>query len=90
MTSKQQLQQIYGVNRLTIEDWVKLAVNRGRLSNTPAIFWLDEKRAHDRQLIEKVTTYLNNYDTTGLDIRIMNPVDATLFSLERTMVSKCP
>ena len=66
-----------------IQDWVKLAVNRGRLSNTPAIFWLDEKRAHDRQLIEKVTTYLNNYDTTGLDIRIMNPVDATLFSLER-------
>ena len=66
-----------------IQDWVKLAVNRARLSNTPAIFWLDENRAHDRQLIEKVTTYLNNYDTTGLDIRIMNPVDATLFSLER-------
>ena len=66
-----------------IQDWVKLAVNRARLSNTPAIFWLDEKRAHDRQLIEKVNTYLNNYDTTGLDIRIMNPIDATLFSLER-------
>jgi len=66
-----------------IQDWVKLAVNRARLSNTPAIFWLDEKRAHDRQLIEKVTAYLKNHDTTGLDIRIMNPVDATLFSLER-------
>jgi isocitrate dehydrogenase len=66
-----------------IQDWVKLAVNRARLSNTPAIFWLDENRAHDRQLIEKVTTYLKNHDTTGLDIRIMNPVDATLFSLER-------
>jgi isocitrate dehydrogenase len=66
-----------------IQDWVKLAVNRARLSNTPAVFWLDENRAHDRQLIEKVTTYLKNHDTTGLDIRIMNPVDATLFSLER-------
>ena len=66
-----------------IQDWVKLAVNRARLSNTPAIFWLDENRAHDRQLIEKVTTYLKNHDTTGLDIHIMNPVDATLFSLER-------
>ena len=66
-----------------IQDWVKLAVNRARLSNTPAIFWLDENRAHDRQLIEKVTTYLKNHDTTGLDIRIMNPVDATIFSLER-------
>jgi isocitrate dehydrogenase len=66
-----------------IQDWVKLAVNRARLSNTPAVFWLDENRAHDRQLIEKVSTYLKNHDTTGLDIRIMNPVDATLFSLER-------
>jgi isocitrate dehydrogenase len=66
-----------------IQDWVKLAVNRARLSNTPAVFWLDENRAHDRQLIEKVTTYLKIHDTTGLDIRIMNPVDATIFSLER-------
>jgi isocitrate dehydrogenase len=66
-----------------IQDWVKLAVNRARLSNTPAIFWLDENRAHDRELIKKVTTYLKDYDTNGLDIRIMNPVDATNFSLER-------
>lgn len=66
-----------------IQDWVKLAVNRARLSDTPAVFWLDENRAHDRQLIEKVNLYLKDHDTTGLDIRIMNPVDATNFSLER-------
>ncbi|WP_220764474.1 NADP-dependent isocitrate dehydrogenase [Flavobacterium sp. UMI-01] len=66
-----------------IQDWVKLAVNRARLSDTPAVFWLDEKRAHDRQLIEKVNTYLKNHDTTGLDIRILNPIAATQFTLER-------
>jgi len=66
-----------------IQDWVKLAVNRARLSATPAIFWLDENRAHDVQIIEKVKTYLKDHDTNGLDIRIMNPVDATKFSLER-------
>ncbi|GEP51311.1 isocitrate dehydrogenase, NADP-dependent [Flavobacterium noncentrifugens] len=66
-----------------IRDWVKLAVNRARLSNTPAIFWLDENRAHDRNLIEKVNLYLKDYDTNGLDIRIMNPIEATNFSLER-------
>lgn len=66
-----------------IQDWVKLAVNRARLSNTPAVFWLDENRAHDRQLIEKVKTYLKDHDTNGLDIQIMNPVDATTFTLER-------
>lgn len=66
-----------------IQDWVKLAVNRARLSNTPAVFWLDENRAHDRQLIEKVTLYLKDHNTEGLDIRIMNPVSATQFSLER-------
>lgn len=66
-----------------IQDWVKLAVNRARLSDTPAVFWLDENRAHDRQLIEKVKVYLKDHDTNGLDIRIMNPVDATNFSLER-------
>ena len=66
-----------------IQDWVKLAVNRARLSNTPAVFWLDENRAHDRQLIEKVTTYLKDFDTTGLDIRILNPIEATNFTLER-------
>jgi len=66
-----------------IQDWVKLAVNRARLSDTPAVFWLDENRAHDRQLIEKVNTYLKDFDTTGLDIRILNPIAATQFTLER-------
>ena len=66
-----------------IQDWVKLAVNRARLSNTPAVFWLDENRAHDRALIEKVTKYLKDYDTTGLGIRILNPIAATEFTLER-------
>lgn len=66
-----------------IKDWVKLAVNRARLSDTPAIFWLDENRAHDREIIKKVKQYLPEHDTTGLDIRIMNPIDAMKFSLER-------
>ncbi|WP_353124977.1 NADP-dependent isocitrate dehydrogenase [Parapedobacter pyrenivorans] len=66
-----------------IRDWVKLAVNRARLSNTPAVFWLDENRAHDRQIIDKVNTYLKDHDIAGLDIRILNPVDATKFSLAR-------
>jgi isocitrate dehydrogenase len=66
-----------------ILDWVKLSVNRARLSNTPAVFWLDDKRAHDREIIKKVTSYLKQFDTTGLDIRILNIVDATQFTLER-------
>ncbi|HKO76524.1 MAG TPA: NADP-dependent isocitrate dehydrogenase, partial [Flavobacterium sp.] len=66
-----------------IQDWVKLAVNRARLSNTPAVFWLDNNRAHDKQLIQKVEKYLKDYDTTGLDIRILNPIEATNFTLER-------
>jgi isocitrate dehydrogenase len=66
-----------------IRDWVKLAVNRARLSNTPAVFWLDKNRAHDAQLIKKVELYLKDHDTTGLDIRILSPVDATQFTLER-------
>jgi isocitrate dehydrogenase len=66
-----------------IQDWVKLAVNRARLSSTPAVFWLDENRAHDRELILKVQKYLKDYDTTNLDIRILNPVAATEFTLDR-------
>lgn len=66
-----------------IQDWVKLAVNRSRLSNTPAVFWLDENRAHDREIIKKVKLYLADFDTKGLDIRILSPVEATKFSLER-------
>lgn len=66
-----------------IQDWVKLAVNRARLSATPAVFWLDENRAHDREIIKKVNKYLPDFDTNGLDIRILSPVEATKFSLER-------
>ncbi len=66
-----------------IKDWVKLAVTRAKATNTPAIFWLDENRAHDAQLISKVKTYLADHDTTGLDIRILDPVKAITFSLER-------
>ena len=66
-----------------IQDWVKLGVRRARLTNTPAVFWLDKNRAHDAQLIAKVEKYLKNEDTSGLDIRIMAPVEATKFSLER-------
>jgi isocitrate dehydrogenase len=66
-----------------IQDWVKLGVRRARLTNTPAIFWLDAKRAHDAELIKKVEKYLKNEDTKGLDIRILAPVEAIKFSLER-------
>lgn len=68
---------------LPVQDWVKLAVTRARLSETPAVFWLDKNRAHDAQLITKVEQYLKNHDTTGLEIHIMSPSEATLFSLER-------
>ena len=71
------------VKDLPIQDWVKLAVNRSRLSNTPAVFWLNEARAHDSELIKKVNQYLGEHDTNGLDIRILAPVEATQFSLER-------
>lgn len=66
-----------------VQDWVKLAVTRAKLSQTPAVFWLDEKRAHDREIISKVTRYMKDFDTAGLDIRIMDPVSATRFTLER-------
>jgi len=71
------------VKDLPIQDWVKLAVNRARATGWPAVFWLDKDRAHDAQLIEKVNRYLPEHDTSGLDIRIMSPVDATRFSIER-------
>ncbi|MGE8149408.1 NADP-dependent isocitrate dehydrogenase [Pseudomonas frederiksbergensis] len=71
-----------------IQDWVKLAVNRARASSTPAIFWLDPMRAHDGVVIEKVQAYLKDHDTSGLDIRIMSPVDAMKFTLERTREGK--
>ncbi len=66
-----------------IQDWVKLAVNRARLSNTPAVFWLDSKRAHDSELIKKVNVYLKDHATTDLDIQIMSPVEATRHTLQR-------
>lgn len=71
-----------------IQDWVKLAVNRARATQTPAVFWLDKDRAHDRELIAKVESYLKGYDTTGLEIHILSPIEATRFSLERIKAGK--
>lgn len=71
-----------------VQDWVKLAVNRARATGTPAIFWLDAARAHDAQIIKKVEQYLKDHDTTGLDIRVMTPVEATQFSLDRIRAGK--
>ena len=71
-----------------IRDWVKLAVNRARLSDTPAIFWLDHDRAHDAQIIKKVETYLKDHDLTGLDIRIMDVKDAMAETLKRAREGK--
>ena len=71
-----------------IQDWVKLAVGRARATGTPAIFWLDKNRGHDAQIIRKVERYLKDHDTTGLDIRIMMPDEATRFSLERIRAGK--
>lgn len=71
-----------------IQDWVKLAVNRARASNTPAVFWLDSKRAHDAQLITKVTAYLKDHDTNGLEIYIKTPEEAIQYSLDRIRVGK--
>ncbi|CAM4014833.1 NADP-dependent isocitrate dehydrogenase [Bordetella muralis] len=71
-----------------VQDWVKLAVTRARLTKTPAVFWLDEKRAHDAQLIVKVKKYLADHDTKGLELHIFDPVQATRFSLERIRAGK--
>src|SRR5690606_19234272 len=68
---------------VAIRDWVKLAVNRARATGNPAIFWLDENRAYDRNLIDKVGRYLREHDTNGLDIRIMSPVNAIRATLKR-------
>ncbi|MBQ25442.1 NADP-dependent isocitrate dehydrogenase [Alcanivorax sp.] len=73
---------------LPIRDWVKLAVVRARQSNTPAIFWLDKERAHDQQMIRKVRKYLKDHDTEGLDIRIMSPVQAIRYTMERMIRGK--
>ncbi|WP_105254133.1 NADP-dependent isocitrate dehydrogenase [Pseudoalteromonas sp. T1lg75] len=71
-----------------IQDWVKLAVNRARATNTPAVFWLNEERAHDAELIKKVNAYLPQHDTAGLEIHILDPIAATKFSLERIKEGK--
>jgi isocitrate dehydrogenase len=71
-----------------VQDWVKLAVTRARATGVPAIFWLDDKRAHDAQVIAKVNRYLKDHDTNGLDIRILAPVDAMKFTLERFRAGK--
>ena len=71
-----------------IQDWVKLAVSRARLSNTPAVFWLDKNRAHDAQVIQKVERYLKDHDTSGLDIRVITPEEAIQFSLDRIRAGK--
>jgi isocitrate dehydrogenase len=71
-----------------VQDWVKLAVNRARATGSPAVFWLDPERSHDRELIKKVNTYLPRHDTKGLDIRIMPPAAAIRFSMERMREGK--
>lgn len=71
-----------------VQDWIKLAVGRARATNTPAIFWLDNKRAHDKELIKKVNKYLPNYDTTGLDIKILSPIEATTYTCQRLKEGK--
>ncbi len=71
-----------------VQDWVKLAVSRARATQTPAVFWLDENRAHDAELIKKVKTYLQDHDTNGLDIRILSPFEATKFTLKRIKEGK--
>jgi isocitrate dehydrogenase len=71
-----------------VQDWVKLAVSRARATNTPAVFWLDENRAHDAELIKKVNLYLKDHDTDGLDIRILSPIEATKFTLKRMKEGK--
>ena len=76
------------VKDAAIRDWVKLAVNRAKATGAPAVFWLDKERSHHIQLIEKVNAYLKDHDTAGLDIRILSPVEAMRFSLERIRQGK--
>ena len=71
-----------------VRDWVKLAVNRAKATGAPAVFWLDPNRGHDSQLIKKVELYLKDHNTSGLDIRVMSPIDAMKFSLEQVKNGK--
>jgi isocitrate dehydrogenase len=86
--SKGDIWRMCQVKDAPIQDWVKLAVSRAKATNDPAIFWLDEKRAHDAELIKKVKTYLAKEDTKGLDIQIMSPTAATEFTLKRMKAGK--
>lgn len=86
MESKVEAGDIWRMSRvkdIPIQDWVKLAVNRAKATGAPAVFWLDKNRAHDRQIIAKVEKYLKDHDTAGLEIKIMAPVEAMNYSLER-------
>ncbi|WP_162342505.1 NADP-dependent isocitrate dehydrogenase [Cyclobacterium salsum] len=85
---KEDIWRMCQVKDAPVQDWVKLAVNRARATGAPAIFWLDKDRAHDAELIRKVEKYLKDHDTSGLDIQIMSPVEATRFSLERIKAGK--
>ncbi len=76
------------VKDIPIQDWVKLAVNRAKATGTPAVFWLDRQRAHDANVIAKVEKYLKNYDTTGLEIKILGPIEAMRYSVERIRQGK--
>jgi isocitrate dehydrogenase len=71
-----------------VQDWIKLAVSRARATDTPAIFWLDSKRSHDKELIKKINKYLPNHDTKGLDIKILSPVEATIYTCKRLKEGK--
>ena len=86
LTSHQVKEAIFGecqVKDEPIQDWVKLAVTRARTSQTPAVFWLDKNRAHDAELIKKVEKYLKNHDLSGLEFKILSPIEATNYTLER-------
>ena len=76
------------VKDAAIQDWVKLTITRARASNTPAVFWLDERRAHDAELIKKVNVYLKDHDTTGLELHLKAPAEATRFTLQRVKAGK--
>ncbi len=76
------------VKDLPVQDWIKLAISRAKATHTPAIFWLDDQRAHDRELIKKVNTYLPREDTSGLEIKILSPIEATNYTLKRLKEGK--
>jgi isocitrate dehydrogenase len=88
LVSKGDIWRMCQVKDAPVQNWVKLAVSRARLSKTPAVFWLDAKRAHDKELITKVEKYLQDHDLKGLTIKILSPVEATKFTLKRMKAGK--